>query len=192
MHYTRYVNGAWTTPETLPLTGNAFSLVLDSSGQPNLAFRGFFTNVFGYYLRSNGNWISELFGGTAGTGRIRILSGTPRACHVSPTQQGALRYSVRSSPNVWTSSSVDTLAGADCSVAFLSDGTPGIAYKNMIFADLQLAVQNTTTGVWTKETIGGSIGNLGDNPWLARRANNKWLIAFADAGNGSVKFARQQ
>lgn len=81
--------------------------------------------------------------------------------------------------------------GLFTSLATLSDGTPGIAYKNETAQDLMYARNSLASGfgTWTSVTV-DSTGNVGEYNSLVVLTDGTPAIAYRDVTNQDLKYAR--
>jgi hypothetical protein len=95
------------------------------------------------------------------------------------------------SGNGWLTQTVDSLGdvGQYTSLAFYG-GSPAISYYDATNGDLKYAYRNSTTGIWTRETVHPGEQWVGEYTSLAFDSLGRAAISYYDATNEDLKLAR--
>jgi len=157
----------------------------------------------GCYSEFDGvNWLpAESFCGSSECGQYPSLAFDPVTCLATVSRfnsfppGGDLRFSVRSSANMWTTTVADNdvqRTGAFTSLAYdPSTNRPCIAYQDVTNLDLRFACFDGST--WVKETVDSTGEVASENLLLAFRATppHNAGISYRDVTNGDLKYAEK-
>lgn len=193
--------GAWITVvvESSGNTGNDVSLAILNDGTPAISYNN--NSDFVYFARNSlqdgsGTWTTILVDNTSAHSDLTSLTvlsdGTPGISYYSSSSD-ILMFSRNTQVDgfgTWSGIVVDGVpnVGLYSSLVRLSDGTPGIAYKDSTNSDLKFARNTLPTGlgVWTNVVVESS-GSVGDWPSMAVLSNATPAIAYR--GTSGLRFA---
>ncbi len=168
------------------------SLGLDSSGYDHVAYYNIgFSNDVRYSSLANGGAYSEVIDSDAGIYiDLEVRNdNTPCIAYLS-TGSNDLRYACRDNGSSWSIETVDSAGsvGGWATLAFLSDGTPYIAYFDESNSALKVASLTGSNGNWDVSTVDDS-GDVGYAPYITVDQNDIVHISYYDYGNGALKYA---
>lgn len=166
----------------------------DSSNTTLKFARNSAVNGFGTWSLSVVDTVGVVSGAYASSLSL-LTSGTPGISYYNALTQD-LKFAYNSAVDgsgVWTTVIVDSTSdvGSNSALRPLSNNRPGIAYYVAGTQDLKFAVnsQANGAGTWTLSTVESS-GSVGATPSLEVMADGTPAIAYTDATNADLRFAR--
>ena len=168
------------------------TLGLDSSDYDHVAYYNIgLSSDVRYSSLANGGAYSEVIDPDTGIYiDLEVRNdNTPCIAYLS-TGGNDLRYACRDNGSSWSIETVDSSGsvGGWASLAFLSDGTPYIAYFDESNSALKVASLTGSNGNWDVSTLDDS-GDVGYAPYITVDHNDIVHISYYDAGNGALKYA---
>ncbi len=196
LRFARFTGTSWNL-ETVPGTVEAdegAGIVLDSSDHPHIAWQS--ENGMRYAHHNGTSWTVEVVENTVVGARnpslsIALGSGESPAISFYGGDTSGLKYATRSGGGTWSivTANADLYAGFHgTSLVFDAAGNPMISYHEYSSSALRLASWN---GSWSHEVVDDS-GEVGQYSSMARDGAGRLHIAYLDATNLAVRYARKE
>ncbi|MFX1354367.1 MAG: hypothetical protein ACFFGP_10430 [Promethearchaeota archaeon] len=188
--YAYWTGDGWAK-ESVDAVGcdQAPSLALDSLDIPHIAYHDAISDSVKYAVLSGATWVSETVKESAVTPSL-VLDGSDTP-HIAYTKRAPeVHYAVLSGTE-WITAIVDWAAAVP-SLALDTSGCPHIAYYDIRGPEGGLRYAYWTGSMWARGSVDGVelLPKQGFPPSLVLGGCDNPHIAYYDAGNGDLKYAR--